>query len=127
MRIVREIYHQCREQVGEDYPLLIKMSAYDNMKKGLKRDEGVVMAEMMADMGFDGLEVSCGIAEDGFSTIRGDMQTETILTTFPMYKNKNMFFKWIMRNFGSHLACLGELFLYFLACFYNPIGYLSRS
>ena len=43
--------------------------------------------EKAAAMGFDGIEVSCGIAEDGFSTIRGDMQTETILATLPMYKN----------------------------------------
>ena len=43
------------------------------MKNGLKPEEGVVMAEELAEMGFDGIEVSCGIGEDGGSTLRGDL------------------------------------------------------
>lgn len=103
MRFLKEIYNRCRNQVGDDYPLLIKISAYDNMKKGLKLEEGVVMAEMMADMGFDGIEVSCGILEDGSSTLRGDAQIDVILDMWPMYKNKNAIFKFVMRNFGEKL------------------------
>jgi 2,4-dienoyl-CoA reductase-like NADH-dependent reductase (Old Yellow Enzyme family) len=103
MRFLQEIYYRSREQVGNDYPILIKMSAYDNMKKGLKPEEGVAMAVMMADMGFDGIEVSCGIAEDGFSTIRGNVQIDTILETWPMYKSKSAAFKWVMRRFGERL------------------------
>ena len=67
MRFVKEIYNLCRKKVGSDYPILIKISAYDNMKNGLKKEEGVIMAEMMADLGFDGIEISCGIGEDGGS------------------------------------------------------------
>ncbi|MBW2410675.1 MAG: NADH:flavin oxidoreductase, partial [Deltaproteobacteria bacterium] len=96
MRFVTEIYARCRERVGGDYPILIKINAYDNMKKGLKPEEGVIMAEMMADMGFDGIEVSCGIFEDGMSTLRGDLPIEAILDTWPMYKNKNAIFKFVM-------------------------------
>jgi len=103
MRFVEEIYNLCREKVGDDYPILIKISAYDNMKKGLKKEEGVIMAEMMADMGFDGIEVSCGIMEDGGSTARGDFPIDVILETFPMYKNKNAFFHFMMRHFGEKL------------------------
>jgi 2,4-dienoyl-CoA reductase-like NADH-dependent reductase (Old Yellow Enzyme family) len=61
------------------------------------------MAEMMADMGFDGIEISCGIFEDGMSTLRGDLPLDVILDTWPMYKNKNALFKFIMRNFGEKL------------------------
>ena len=64
IRIVKEVYTRSREQVGDDYPILIKMNAYDNMKNGLKLEQSVQMAEIMADMGFDGIEVS-GIMEDG--------------------------------------------------------------
>jgi 2,4-dienoyl-CoA reductase-like NADH-dependent reductase (Old Yellow Enzyme family) len=103
MRFLQEIYHRSREQVGNDYPILVKMSAYDNMKKGLKPEEGVAMAAMMADMGFDGIEVSCGIAEDGFSTLRGKAPIDTILETWPMYKSKNAAFKWVMSRFGEKL------------------------
>jgi 2,4-dienoyl-CoA reductase-like NADH-dependent reductase (Old Yellow Enzyme family) len=103
MRFVKEIYARSRELVGEDYPVLIKISAYDNMKNGIKPQEGVIMAAMMADMGFDGIEVSCGIAEDGLSSLRGDMPMDAVLETWPMYKNKNALFKFIMRHFGEKI------------------------
>lgn len=103
MRFVEKIYNLCREKVGDDFPILIKISVYDNMKKGLKKEEGVIMAEMMADMGFDGIEVSCGIAEDGNSSVRGDMPIDAILETLPMYKNKNALFHFVMRHFGEKL------------------------
>ena len=103
MRFVEEIYNLCREKVGDDFPILIKISVYDNMKKGLKKEEGVIMAEMMADIGFDGIEVSCGIAEDGNSSVRGDMPIDAILETLPMYKNKNALFHFVMRHFGEKL------------------------
>jgi 2,4-dienoyl-CoA reductase-like NADH-dependent reductase (Old Yellow Enzyme family) len=103
MRFVEEIYNLCREKVGDNFPILIKISVYDNMKKGLKKEEGVIMAEMMADMGFDGIEVSCGIAEDGNSSVRGDMPIDAILETMPMYKNKNALFHFVMRHFGEKL------------------------
>ena len=72
VRIVREIYQRCRAQVGNDYPILIKYSAYDKMENGLKPEEGVIVGQMMADMGFDCIEVSAGIFEDGGSTMFGD-------------------------------------------------------
>jgi 2,4-dienoyl-CoA reductase-like NADH-dependent reductase (Old Yellow Enzyme family) len=69
VRIVREIYSRCRVLVGDDYPILIKYSAYDNMENGLRSEEGVVVGQMMAEMGFDCIEVSAGIFEDGGSTL----------------------------------------------------------
>jgi 2,4-dienoyl-CoA reductase-like NADH-dependent reductase (Old Yellow Enzyme family) len=104
MRIVKRIYNACREQVGEDYPIFIKINAYDNMKHGLKLKEGIIMAEMMADMGFDGIEVSCGISEDGGSTLRGDIPIDVLLDEFPSYKKSNPVFKFILRHFGEKLV-----------------------
>jgi len=103
MRFVRELYYRCRRQVGDDYPILIKINAYDNMKKGLKLEESVVMAEMMAGMGFDGIEVSCGIGEDGLSTFRGDFPVEAFLDEWPMYKSKDPLFRFVMRHFGKRM------------------------
>ncbi len=103
MRFVRQLYYRCRQQVGDDYPILIKINAYDNMKKGLKLEEGVVMAKMMAEMGFDGIEVSCGIGEDGLSTFRGDVPLEVFLDEWEMYKNKNPLFRFVMKRFGRKM------------------------
>jgi hypothetical protein len=62
------------------------------------------MAEMMADMGFDGIEVSCGIGEDGGSTLRGDFPIDVILEKIPSYKNSNPVFKFILRHFGEKIV-----------------------
>jgi len=104
MRIVKEIYKACREQVGEDYPIFIKMNAYDNMKSGIKEEEGVIMAEMMADIGFDAIEVSCGIGEDGGSTLRGGFPIDVALDTWPMYKKQNAILRFVMRHFGEKIV-----------------------
>jgi 2,4-dienoyl-CoA reductase-like NADH-dependent reductase (Old Yellow Enzyme family) len=103
MRIVKEIYKACREKVGIDYPICIKMSAYNKMKKGLKKEEGIIMAEMMANMGFDAIEVSCGIGEDGNSIIRGGFHIDVALEKVPAYKKQNPIFKFVMRHFGEKI------------------------
>lgn len=103
MRFLGAIYEKCRSQVGEDYPILIKINAYDNLKNGLKQDESIAMAKLIAELGFDGIEVSCGIAEDGASTVRGDLPLDVILDEWDMYKNKNFLFRFIMKRFGKKL------------------------
>ncbi|MBC8393667.1 MAG: NADH:flavin oxidoreductase, partial [Deltaproteobacteria bacterium] len=84
MRFVTEIYERIHKNVGDDYPILIKISAYDYMKNGLKPEESIVMAKEMAEMGFDGIEVSCGIGEDGGSALRGDIPFDVILDEWEM-------------------------------------------
>ncbi len=102
MRFVNEIYKQCRAYVGEEFPVLIKMNAYDNMKNGLKLEEGIIMAQMMGITGFDGIEVSCCIMEDGWSFLRGNFPIEIFIDDFGKFKNPVMAF--IMRRFGRKLV-----------------------
>lgn len=103
MRLLKTIYEKCRKQVGDDYPILIKINAYDYMKNGLKQDEGLEMAKSISDMGFDGIEISCGIAEDGGSSVRGDLPLDVILDEWDMYKRKNFLFRLIMKRYGNKL------------------------
>lgn len=103
MRFVTQIYERVRKNVGPDYPILIKISAYDRMKNGLKPEEGIEIAEKLGEIGFDGIEVSCGIGEDGGSTLRGDIPFDVILDEWDMYKNKNFLFRFIMRRFGRNI------------------------
>jgi 2,4-dienoyl-CoA reductase-like NADH-dependent reductase (Old Yellow Enzyme family) len=93
MRFVTEIYKRTRKNVGDDYPIFIKLSAYDYMKNGLKPEEGIAIATKMADIGFDGIEVSCGIGEDGGSTLRGEIPFDVILDEWDMYKEKGFLFR----------------------------------
>ncbi len=102
MRFLRKIYKRCRAEVGVNFPILIKMNAYDNMKNGLKLNEGVLMAQMMSEMGFDGIEVSCGIMEDGWSFLRGNFPIEIFIDDLRMFKNPVVAF--LMRRFGRILV-----------------------
>lgn len=78
MRFLRQIYHRIREKVGEDYPILIKINAQDGVDGGLSLQEGITMAEMIAEMGFDGIEVSRGISEDGGTEVFGEAEPGAI-------------------------------------------------
>jgi 2,4-dienoyl-CoA reductase-like NADH-dependent reductase (Old Yellow Enzyme family) len=71
MRFLREIYRNIRGEVGENYPILIKINAQDGLDGGLSLQEGLVMADMIAETGFDGIEVSRGISEDGGTEVFG--------------------------------------------------------
>ncbi len=104
MRIMSDVYAQCRKEVGSDYPLLVKISAYDGMRNGIKPAEGVLMARLMAEMGFDGIEISCGIAEDNLTTSRGDLPVEAILDHWEMYRRKNFLYRAVMRRYGRRIV-----------------------
>jgi 2,4-dienoyl-CoA reductase-like NADH-dependent reductase (Old Yellow Enzyme family) len=102
MRFLSEIYKGARKEVGRDFPLLIKMNAYDMMKNGLKEEEGAAMAVMMADMGFDAIEVSSGIAEDGVSTIRGGFPADILIDDYGLFKDRPVT-RFIFRRFAKKL------------------------
>lgn len=104
MRFVSELYLRCREQIGDSYPLLIKINATDGMRKGLRLSESIDMAVMMAEMGFDGIEVSCGIMEDNYTQMRGDLPVEAVLQEWEMYRKKNPVYRFMMRHFGKYIV-----------------------
>ncbi|MCP4161277.1 MAG: NADH:flavin oxidoreductase [Deltaproteobacteria bacterium] len=70
-RIISEIFKRARESVG-NYPILVKISAYDNQKNGIRIDEAVEFAKMFQDAGCSGIEVSSGVFEDGLYTMRSE-------------------------------------------------------
>ncbi|MCF6249060.1 MAG: NADH:flavin oxidoreductase [Desulfobacula sp.] len=70
-RIISEIYKRARDVVG-DYPILIKISAHDGQKNGVRVDEAVKIAKLLEDSGCAGIEVSSGVIEDGLYTMRSE-------------------------------------------------------
>jgi 2,4-dienoyl-CoA reductase-like NADH-dependent reductase (Old Yellow Enzyme family) len=61
MSFLRAICQSMREQVGPDYPLLIKLGMLDGVAGGLTREEGVQVVTALGEMGLDGVEISGGI------------------------------------------------------------------
>lgn len=70
-RIINEIFIRSKKQVG-DYPILIKMNAYDGRKNGMKINEAIKIAKMLEKAGCAAIEISCGTIEDGLYTMRGE-------------------------------------------------------
>ncbi|HWR58130.1 MAG TPA: NADH:flavin oxidoreductase [Thermodesulfovibrionales bacterium] len=70
---LEELYKAMRKEVGEDYPLMIKMNADDLIDGGLKADEAVRIAMRLEEMGLDAVEVSGGMYESGRKTAQPDI------------------------------------------------------
>ncbi len=78
-RILREIFTGARKRVG-NFPLFIKLSAYDFQSDGLRMEETMKIVVMLEEIGCDGIEVSCGVFDDGFSFVRvPEIPTEALL------------------------------------------------
>ncbi len=73
MRFLRAVYRACRQAVGPDYPILIKLSGADHIRSGLTPADVVQVARVMETEGVDGFEVSGGTVESGFHILRGEI------------------------------------------------------
>jgi 2,4-dienoyl-CoA reductase-like NADH-dependent reductase (Old Yellow Enzyme family) len=60
-RFLRAVCGAVREQVGQDYPVFIKLGMVDGMEGGLTPQESVRVVAALEKMGLDGVEVSGGI------------------------------------------------------------------
>ena len=65
MRFLRSVCRAVREQVGPDYPVLIKLGMVDAVKGGLTSAESVQVVAALAGLGLDAAEISGGIGATG--------------------------------------------------------------
>lgn len=73
LRFHREIYQAMRGKVGDDFPLLIKIGVQDGFAGGLSFSDGLQAATLLAQWGYDSLEISQGL--------RGKIYKETEFRT----------------------------------------------
>lgn len=64
-RVHLETYNAIREAVGADYPVLIKINSEDCIENGLTLEDSVIAAKIIADAGFDAIELSGGTISSG--------------------------------------------------------------
>lgn len=62
-KILIDIYHGLRDELGKNFPITIKLQTQDFIPGGLTLDEGVAIAKILSDIGFDAIEPSGGGAE----------------------------------------------------------------
>jgi 2,4-dienoyl-CoA reductase-like NADH-dependent reductase (Old Yellow Enzyme family) len=63
MRFVLSVYNAIREQVGDNFPIGIKLNSADFMKDGFNEEDSMQVVKMLADAGIDLIEISGGTYE----------------------------------------------------------------
>jgi len=72
MNFLRAVCQTVREQVGADYPVIIKLGMLDDVEGGLTAAEGERVVAALEEMGLDGVEISGGIGGgNAFNTRTG--------------------------------------------------------
>jgi 2,4-dienoyl-CoA reductase-like NADH-dependent reductase (Old Yellow Enzyme family) len=76
IRFLKEISQAVRDQVGSDYPVLIKLGMIDGREGGLSPDESLQVVAALEDMGIDGLEISGGLSGKRSLNVRKGIRSE---------------------------------------------------
>lgn len=63
LRFLREIVHHCREVVGKDYPIMVRICASEFIPGGITLKEGQRIARNLEKWGVDAIHVSAGTFE----------------------------------------------------------------
>jgi len=77
MRFLREVCGAIKEQVGSDYPVLIKLGMVDGIEGGLALEESLQVIAALNDMGIDAVELSGGIIGDRNLNIQKGIRSES--------------------------------------------------
>lgn len=64
VRIIKEVMDEMRANVGDDFPIMIRFSADEDMPGGRDIAETRVLAKLFEEFGFDALHVSGGVYGD---------------------------------------------------------------
>lgn len=67
-RFLLEVYQKVRDIVGDDYPVMIKLNAADNLDGGLEIDDAMYAAGDLSRAGIDAIEISAGTPASGSKT-----------------------------------------------------------
>ena len=92
MHFVTRMYEEIRNEVGAEYPVLIKINCEDQISGGITLEESIEMSKNLEALGFNAIEVSGGIYEAGFATTKGDIPKE-LISFFPENLQKASEFK----------------------------------
>lgn len=95
-RIVREVYKIVRQNVGDTFPVLIKMNSEDFLVHGLCVDDMLYVASMLESEGIDAIELSGGTSFSGdYTPIRkGKLESQ----------DKEVYYREAAKRYKSRLS-----------------------
>lgn len=77
MRFLKQVAKLIRQQVGPDYPMLIKLGMMDGVEGGLTLEESIQVVTALVDMDFDAVEISGGIGGRSINNVRKGIRSES--------------------------------------------------
>lgn len=64
-RFLEDVYRSVRQQVGPNFPVVMKLTGSDNLDGGLQQKDALYFARELEELGVDAIEVSAGTAGSG--------------------------------------------------------------
>jgi 2,4-dienoyl-CoA reductase-like NADH-dependent reductase (Old Yellow Enzyme family) len=95
---LQEIIENIRHKCGNDFPILVKISASDDYRQPFSQDQFMHLIRFLDEMKVSAIEISYGTMDAPFNIFRGDFPEESILAENGIYKHKNTLYKWIARK-----------------------------
>lgn len=95
---LQKIIENIRNKCGNDFPILVKISASDDYKSKFSQDQFLHLIGFLDKMQVSAIEISYGTMDAPFNIFRGDFPGECILAENYFYKGKSPFYKRIARN-----------------------------
>ena len=113
--ILKEIIHAIKEEVGESYPVLVKLGIDDKVEPGLTLEEGLEVVRWLEEWGIDAIEISHGMRGSKVAPISRKIETLKDEAYFrPLGPQSAHILQpkshlgWrvpLLEGHGSHLAC----------------------
>ncbi|SDJ51228.1 NADH:flavin oxidoreductase/NADH oxidase family protein [Salimicrobium halophilum] len=75
-RFLREVCRAVRSEVGEDYPVGVKINSADFMKAGFTEEESIYVIKSLEEFGIDLIEISGGTYEKAVMTGKGTTESK---------------------------------------------------
>jgi 2,4-dienoyl-CoA reductase-like NADH-dependent reductase (Old Yellow Enzyme family) len=76
------IIQRVRSNVGNDYPLLVKLNTEDRVRNGLTIEESASVAERLQDLGVSAIKLTGGTFESALNISRGEIPVKEILECY---------------------------------------------
>ena len=99
IRFLQEIIENIRKKCGNDFPLLIKISAGDDLCPKFRKQQFINLICCVNDLPVDAIEISYGTMDYALNIFRGDMPVNLILSKNPFLKTESKFAKLIFKTF----------------------------
>ncbi len=121
---LQKVIEAVRRKCGPDFPVLVKISASDDLKPHFSEEQFLNLVQFLDRMQVDGIEISYGTMDAAFNIFRGDIPEKLILRENGIYKHKSQLVKWFARRFV--FPRLKKQFIPFQPMYNLPFAEMAR-